>query len=106
MYILGAHIVTTYSGIPYHQFVKERIWDNLDLSQSTFSASEASKHGKLTQSWYLGRRLILYWSDGDIVDLSSGPGGVMSSAEDLVSTGWVKISIWRMLTARDARRSG
>ena len=84
MYIVGAHLISTYSGKPYTQFVKQRIWDRLDMSFTTWSLSDASKDDKLTQSWTTtGRRIPIWFSDEE-VDFLAGAGGIISNVVDMV----------------------
>ena len=84
--MLGSYIVGKYAGMTYPEFVKARIWDPLNMSATTFYQSEASRHGKLTQTWASnGRRIPIWWNDGQ-VPMNAGPGGILSSAEDMVSS--------------------
>ena len=85
MYMLGAHLVTTYSGKPYTQFVQERIWDRLNMSSTTFSPSRASQDGKLTQSWSQGRRRLPFWFSEESIELNAGARGVITNVEDMAS---------------------
>lgn len=86
MYMLGAHLISTYSGRPYTQFVKERIWDPLNMTSTTFSAKQAAHSGRLTHTWTsLGRR-IPFWFPDEWIELNAGPGGIISSVVDLVSS--------------------
>lgn len=82
----GAHIISTYSGKPYTEFIKERIWDRLNMSSTTFSASEAARSGKLAQTWTGSGRRIPFWFPDEMIELNAGPGGIISSAVDLVRT--------------------
>lgn len=86
MYMLSHHLVETYSGIPYPHFVKERIWDKLNMSHSTFSDAEATKTGRFTQAWHQGKRRVPFWFDDDTIDLIGGAGGIITSTEDIVSS--------------------
>lgn len=85
MYALGSHLVATYSGMPYADFVKKRIWDHLNMSASTFHPDVAAASGKLTQAWYQGTRRIPFWDREELVEVNGGPGAIISSAADLVS---------------------
>lgn len=90
MYMLGAHLVSTYSGTPYTQFIKERIFEPLEMTSTTFFESETS--GKLTQTWTkTGRRIPFWFSDDEVVRLKAGPGGIISSVEDMVK--WLSMLI-------------
>ena len=85
MYTLGAHLIATYSGMPYPEFVSARIFKPLGMSSTTYSAKEASKNGLLTQAWTKFGRRIPFWASDDLVDVLAGPGGVISSVVDMVS---------------------
>lgn len=84
-YVAGAHIISTYSGVPYTQFVKERIWNRLNVTSSTFSPDQAALSGKLTQIWTASGRRIPFWFAEESVELNAGPGGIISSVVDMVS---------------------
>lgn len=82
--MLGAHLISTYAGMPYTEFVKTRIWKPLNMSETTFYISEASKDSKMTQTWTgFGRRIPVWFSDKE-VPLNAGPGGVISNVIDMV----------------------
>jgi len=89
MYILGAHIIETYSNMSYTSFVTERIFRPFNMSSTTFWPEEAARDGKLTQSWEDHGRRIPYWFDEDFVRLKAAAGGVISSAEDMVK--WLAV---------------
>lgn len=84
MYMLGSYIVTKYAGMPYPEFVKTRIWDPLNMSDTTLYESEASRHGKLSQVWAFNGRRIPIWMLDEQISLNAGAGGVISSAVDMV----------------------
>ncbi|CAL1697760.1 unnamed protein product [Somion occarium] len=88
MYMLGSHLVSKYSGMPYTEYIKTRIFDPLNMKSTTFSESVASRDGKLTQTWTRFGRRIPFWFSDDMVELNSGPGGVISSVVDM--TQWLK----------------
>lgn len=67
------------------KFVKERIFDPLNMTSTTFLESEASRDDKLTQTWTLGNRRIPFWFPDKYADLNSGPGGIISSVVDMVN---------------------
>ncbi|GBE87232.1 beta-lactamase/transpeptidase-like protein [Sparassis crispa] len=85
MFMLGAHIVTKYAGIPYTAFASNRIFAPLNMSTTTFWPQEAAP--RLTQSWTNFGRRVPFWFPDEMVELNAGPGGVISSAEDMVK--WV-----------------
>ncbi|KAI0343583.1 beta-lactamase/transpeptidase-like protein [Trametopsis cervina] len=89
MFFVGSYVVAEYSGLSYHEFVKERIFTPLNMSTSTFLSSEASERGLLTQTWERDGRRIPFWFTDELSVLNAGAGGVISSAEDLSK--WVKM---------------
>ena len=86
MYMVGAHLVSKLTSMPYASFVESRIFAPLDMTASTFSPSKAARSGKLTETWTRGARRIPFWFSDEVAELFAGPGGVISSAEDMVST--------------------
>ena len=87
MYMLGSYLVTKYSGMTYMEFVKQRVWQPLNMSSSTFSPTEANADGKLTQVWSEDRRIPIWMTD-ELIALNAGPGGIISNAVDMVSQTW------------------
>lgn len=83
MYVTASHIIAKYSGQHYTSFVKERIFEPLNMTSSTYFLSEAEEHGVVTQLWAEGRRIPMPINDDDI-SLHAGPGGILSNAIDLV----------------------
>ncbi len=65
-------------------FVKARIWEPLDMLETTFHADEASQDGKLTQTWTKFGRKIPIWFPEEQLPLHAGPGGVISNVIDMV----------------------
>ena len=90
MYMLGSYIVAHYSGIPYANFVEERIFKPLSMSSTTVWPSVAINSGKLSDSWSKDGRRVPYWFHDDMVAMKAGAGGVISSAEDSVK--W--LAVW------------
>lgn len=85
MYYFGAHIISTYSKKSYQDFVKERIFDPLNMSSTTYSPQEANATGLLSQSWaFVGRRIPLVIEDPSTAKLIAGAGGVISDVVDMV----------------------
>lgn len=82
--MLGSHVISILSGMPYTEFVKQRIFDPLNMTHTVFSPSEASAKGLLTQSWTTFGRRIPYWFGKESVPLVAGPMGIISNALDLV----------------------
>lgn len=58
------------------------------MTATTFYESEASRKGKLTQTWTKRGRRIPFWFPDEVAELKAGPGGIISSAEDMVH--WVE----------------
>ncbi|KAH8102687.1 beta-lactamase/transpeptidase-like protein [Cristinia sonorae] len=88
MYMVASHLISVYSGMPYVDFVKERIFTPLNMTSTTYSPTEAAHDNDLTQSWTpTGRRLPTWFTDSTR-DLFAGPGGVISNAVDM--TKWLR----------------
>ena len=84
MYIVGSYVVSTLSGMRFVDFVNKRIFEPLGMNSSTYSIDAAIQSGKFTGTWtYFGRSIPPSISE-EFVDLTAGPGGVISSAEELV----------------------
>ena len=83
MYVVGSYIVSTLAGMPYPDFVNSRIFKPLGMTSSTYSIDAARQTGRFTDTWTSFGRLIPSWVDEKYVDLSAGPGGVISSVQDL-----------------------
>ena len=89
LYYFAAHIVDTYSGKTYTEFVKERIFDPLNMTMTTYSTQEAEATGLMSQAWaFVGRRIPVVIEDPATATLVAGAGGVISNAIDMVSTYW------------------
>ncbi|KAI1784867.1 beta-lactamase/transpeptidase-like protein [Ganoderma leucocontextum] len=83
-YFFAAQIVTAYSGKTFQEFVKERIFDPLNMTSTTYSTQEANVTGHLSQSWaYIGRRIPIIIDDPATANLIAGGGGVLSNAVDM-----------------------
>lgn len=99
MYITGAFIVQHYSGIQFPDFVEDRIFTPLGLRSSTFDPVVAFESGQLAEGfmvyetnategegWAKNKyRPIPYWCDTQDARVNAGAGGIISSAEDMVS---------------------
>ena len=84
MYMVGAYIISTYTG-SFSKFVEDRIFKPLNMTSTTYSTAAANSTGRLTQTWTDSGRRIPYWSNDSESAILDGPGGVISSARDLVS---------------------
>jgi CubicO group peptidase (beta-lactamase class C family) len=95
MYMAVAYLLSTLTGKPYPEFVRERIFDPLGIPESgaTFSPAEAEKTGNMSQAWYAQDNStvlrIPFWFDEEAAKLGSGPGGVFISAQGLVRSSMV-----------------
>ncbi|KAI0063207.1 beta-lactamase/transpeptidase-like protein [Artomyces pyxidatus] len=89
MYMVGAHIIATYAG-SFTKFVDDRIFKPLNMTYSTYLPEVAHASEKTTQTWTpFGRRIPWWFTENWRVELSAGPGGVVSSAEDMDK--WVRM---------------
>ncbi|KAJ7629470.1 beta-lactamase/transpeptidase-like protein [Mycena polygramma] len=89
MYVIGAFVVSEYPGSSYRDFVAERILVPLRMTSSTLYPDRAFETGRFTQSWTASRRRIPFFMPEHTAELNAGPGGVMSTVEDVAL--WVKI---------------
>lgn len=84
MYVVGAQVVTTLPSVRFIDFVKDRIFTPLNMTQSTFLVHEALRSGQVSETWTpFGRRIPL-WMEGLPAETMAGPGGVISNVNDLV----------------------
>ncbi len=83
MYMVGSYIVSKLSGMRYSDFVNSRIFKPLGMTSSTYDINAALQTGRFTNTWTSFGRLIPPWIEEKYVDLTAGPGGVISSVEDL-----------------------
>jgi CubicO group peptidase (beta-lactamase class C family) len=83
MFMLSSYIISHYTG-SYTSFVKDRIFTPLNMTSTTFSLSEAVRSGEMTDAWGNSGRRIPQWLADDQVELNAGPGGIISSGEDMV----------------------
>ena len=83
MYAVGAYIVSALTGMLYPDFVNSRIFTPLGMNSSTYSINAALDTGRFTNTWTSFGRLIPHWIQEEYVDISAGPGGVISSIIDL-----------------------
>jgi CubicO group peptidase (beta-lactamase class C family) len=91
MFMAVAYLLSTLTGKPYPEFVRERIFDPLGIpdDSATFSPTKAEKTGNLSQAWYAQDNStvlrIPFWFNEEAAKLSEGAGGVIISAQGLVS---------------------
>jgi CubicO group peptidase (beta-lactamase class C family) len=83
MYMVGSYIVSTLSGMRFADFVSRRIFKPLSMNSSTYSIDAAVNTGRFTSTWTSFGRLIPHWLQDEFADLVAGPGGVISSVEEL-----------------------
>jgi len=84
MYMVGAQVVTALSGVRFIDFVKDRIFAPLNMTQTTYSVHEALGSGQASETWTLSGRRIPLWLEGVHAETMAGPGGVISNVNDLV----------------------
>lgn len=82
MFMVGTYILEKYSGLPYGDFMWNRIFHPLGMNSTVTSPSEALT---LSQTWTKSGRRIPLWFTGEEMDYISGAGVVMSNARDMVS---------------------
>ncbi|KAI0792523.1 beta-lactamase/transpeptidase-like protein [Abortiporus biennis] len=83
MYMLASYIISRYSGKSFIDFVKERIFEPLGMTSTTYIGSEVETTGQLSQAFTLHNgtvvRRIPILAKGDFVGILAGPGGILSS---------------------------
>ena len=84
MYMVGAHVITTLSGVPFTEFVQDRILKPLGMTHSTYSINEAVQSGKASETWTPFGRRIPPWMEGAEIELLAGPAGLISNVKELV----------------------
>lgn len=84
MFMIAAHVITTYAGQSYTSFVEERIILPLGMTSSTFSLAKAKASHRLSQGWTERGRRLPEWFTEDMAFLIAGAGGVISNAIDMV----------------------
>ena len=84
MYMVGTHVIATLSGVPFVEFVKNRILKPLRMTQTTYSVDEAVQSGKASETWTTFGRRIPLWMEGIETELVAGPGGLISNVKELV----------------------
>ena len=97
MYMFAAHIIDTYSGKGFADFVRERIFEPLGMASTTFSVEEAMDSGNMSQAWAStnGRRIPLWLTEEVPTRLISGAGGIISNAVDMVHAWHLQLSYRR-----------
>jgi CubicO group peptidase (beta-lactamase class C family) len=90
MYMLGAHLIATYTNASFPSFVSSRILAPLNMSSSTYFPTIALKTGRFSESWTSFGRLIPRWFTTDAqAELIAGAGGLISTARDMAS--WLRL---------------
>ena len=85
MYVLAAHLITTYSGTEFTSFVEERIFKPPGMNSTTYHIDKAARSGHMSQSFTADyRRIPHQFSTGTTEAMLAGAGGILSSARDMV----------------------
>lgn len=82
MFITGTYILEKYSGLPFSEFMKVRIFEPLGMHATVASPDAAHK---LSQTWAKSGRRIPYWFTEEETKYLSGAGVLISSTRDMVS---------------------
>ena len=82
--MIGAHLVAKYSMNDYASFVTSRIFEPLQMHNTTYYPSISKTQGNLSQSWTAHEQRIPFWYDDTAVEIMAGPGGIISNVVDLV----------------------
>lgn len=88
MFVLAGLIVETYADQSLPSFVKERIFDPLGMTSTSYDAVGADAAGLLSQSFALRdgvtRRIPLWFGPGNTQKLLAAAGGIVSNTIDMV----------------------
>ncbi|KAF8509526.1 beta-lactamase/transpeptidase-like protein [Hysterangium stoloniferum] len=99
MYFLATQIIQHVTGISFSQFITENVISPLGLDSTTYNLTEAEVSGHLADGFVgtgmdenmgEGKRKLVFKpvpfeTTEDEVELNAGPGGVISSANDLMT---------------------
>ncbi|KAK6969555.1 beta-lactamase domain-containing protein [Favolaschia claudopus] len=89
MYVTASYIVSKFSGIPYRDFVEQRILLPLNMSSSTLHPDRVSSLDRFSKTWSPSGRRIPFFADDKKMALIAGAGGVISDVQDLLQ--WAKL---------------
>ncbi|KLO14681.1 beta-lactamase/transpeptidase-like protein [Schizopora paradoxa] len=90
-YIVGAYIISEYSGMPYPNFLRERVLKPLGMNSTFCSPEEIESHRDLSHAWTAEGRRLPYWFDEKRAALAAGAASVASSPIDLGQ--WLKFFV-------------
>jgi CubicO group peptidase (beta-lactamase class C family) len=91
--MVAQHLVERFSGMPLADFVAQRIFAPLNMTSSTYSLEYAISTGRLSESYEFGGRRIPHWLEKEDMPVVAGPGGIMSSAVDLLKWGRAMLGV-------------
>ncbi|KAK7040621.1 beta-lactamase domain-containing protein [Favolaschia claudopus] len=89
MYVTASYIVSKFPGVPYRDFVEQRILLPLNMSSSTLHPDRVSSLDRFSQTWSPSGRRIPFFADDKKMALIAGAGGVISDVQDLLQ--WAKL---------------
>ncbi|KZT61602.1 beta-lactamase/transpeptidase-like protein, partial [Calocera cornea HHB12733] len=91
MYMAVQTLVADLSGVPYAQFVKQRIFDPLGMTASTFDVEAAQATQNFSQGFTFAgpgkdvkRAEPHFIPDNRSADMMAGAGGILSNVKDMV----------------------
>jgi CubicO group peptidase (beta-lactamase class C family) len=91
--MVAQHLIELFSGMDFGDFVASRIFAPLNMTGSTYSLDYAAATGHLSESYEPGGRRIPHWFNREDASVNAGPGGVMSSAVDLLKWGKLLLGV-------------
>ncbi|KAL4254577.1 class-A beta-lactamase family protein [Abortiporus biennis] len=88
MYTLASYIISVYSGRPFVDFVKERIFEPLGMISTTYVDNDVELSENISQAFTTYnnstiRRVPILVNKGAFVDITAGPGGIVSNTDDM-----------------------
>jgi CubicO group peptidase (beta-lactamase class C family) len=90
LYLVAGQLIQKVSGMPWHQFIDERILKRVGMNGSTTTYADAAKTGRLatTHAFVDGRLQVIEPMKGTV----TGPaGGINSSANDMAK--WLQVQL-------------
>ena len=84
MYMTGSHIIATYAGKPFTDFVHERIFTPLNMTSAFYLPSRVPPQLDISQSFSGSRRTDIWLRDDHLAELIAGAGGIRTNAVDMV----------------------
>lgn len=94
MYMTAAHLVETVTGQPFKDFLRERIWEPLNMTETYLSMADAQNAGKdIARGYHTTSAGELVDTQLAFQDNGRGAGNIISSVTDYSK--WIRVMIYR-----------